>query len=106
MICIAAIKALCDNNELRWTNHVLVRLVQRGITTDDVVCALQSGIIIEQYPTDYPYPSCLVLGLATNNHPIHVVCGLGDDELWLVTAYCPNPDEWTNSFKKRKVATK
>ena len=81
---------------------MLVRLFQREITTDDVVYAIQNGEIIEQYPLDYPYPSCLVLGIALNNKHIHVVCGLGLNELWLITAYYPNPDEWTNDLKTRK----
>ena len=102
MINIDDIKQINDAGALRWTNHVLVRLLQRGITTDDVVCALQSGAIIEQYPTDYPYPSCLVLGCSVNNSNIHVVCGLGVDELWLITVYYPNPDELTADFKVRK----
>jgi hypothetical protein len=102
MIDIRNIRQLCVNEALRWTNHVLVRLGQRGISTDDVVCALQNGEIIEQYPTDYPYPSCLVLGFSINNQYLHVVCGMGIDELWLITAYYPNPDEWTPDFKARK----
>jgi len=102
MISIDEVKLLCDKEALRWTNHVLVRLFQRYISTDDVVCALKNGEIIEQYPSDYPYPSCLVLGSALNNDLIHAVCGLGKGELWLVTAYHPNPDEWTADFKFRK----
>ena len=74
MIDIGEIKLLCRKRALRWTDHVLVRLIQRSIDTDDVVYALQNGEIIEQYPTDYPYPSCLVLGVVLNNNFIHVVC--------------------------------
>jgi len=79
-----------------------MRLIQRGISTNDIVCAIQDGEMIEQYPTDYPYPSCLILGLTINNKPIHVVCGAGVNELWLITAYYPNPDEWLHDFKIRK----
>lgn len=99
---IAEIERLCKNNALRWTNHVLVRILQRGISTDDVVYALTNGEIIEQYPTDYPYPSCLVFGLSLNEQYLHVVCGLGRTELWLITAYYPNSDKWENDFKTRK----
>jgi hypothetical protein len=102
MIDITEIKLLCDKGMLQWTNHVLVRLVQRGISTDDVVHVLENGEIIEQYPADYPYPSCLVLGAALNKRSVHVVCGLGKNELWLITAYYPNPVEWTGDFKFRR----
>ena len=102
MIDIKEVKKLCESTALRWTNHVLIRLLQRNILTDDVVCALFNGEIIEQYPTDYPYPSCLILGTANGNRSLHVVCGLGDGELWLITAYYPNSDEWEQDFKSRK----
>ena len=102
MIIIDTIRQLCEAEALRWTNHVLIRLIQRKITTDDVVCALLNGEIIEQYPTDYPYSSCLVLGIARNGETLHIVCGVGEDELWLITAYYPNHDEWTNDYRERK----
>jgi len=102
MIDIVEIKKLCDNESIRWTNHVLVRLIQRNISTDDIACALRNGEIIEMYPTDYPYPSCLILGATINNKFIHVVCGIGNSELWLITAYHPSSIKWSPDFKLRK----
>ena len=87
---------------LRWTRHILERLFQRNIRIDDVKAALANGEIIEQYPTDYPYPSCLVLGHTTAGNPLHIVCGSKGEELWLITAYFPNSGEWTEDFKQRR----
>ena len=102
MIDIISIKLLCEAQSLRWTNHIAVRLMQRRIETGDILYALVNGEIIEQYPDDYPYPSCLVLGLTEDQQPLHVVCGMGDGELWLVTAYYPDTDEWTDDFRSRR----
>jgi len=99
---IQAIKQLREINKIRWTNHALVRLIQRGITIDEITHALSSGTIIEQYPDDYPHPSCLVMGKSQTNHPIHIVCGLSEEEIWIITAYHPNPHQWDESFTKRK----
>lgn len=99
---IESIIKMCESDSLRWTNHALVRLLQRDIKIDDVICALQKGKIIEHYPTDYPYPSCLVLGTSIKGQPLHVVCGLGDSELWLITAYYPTADKWSDDFTTRK----
>ena len=96
------IKGLCINGALRWTNHIFVRLLQRDISMDNVESSILTGEIIEQYPEDYPYPSCLILGLTVEKLYLHVVCGIGDGELWLITAYYPDPDEWTDDFKVRK----
>lgn len=99
---IEEIQDLCKSNKLRWTNHIFVRLVQRNISMADVKHAIRTGEIIESYPDDYPYPSCLVLGINVNNVHIHVVCGSDGEELWLITAYYPDPTKWSEDLKNRK----
>ena len=96
------IARFCKTRSLRWTNHILERILSREISTDDVVTALANGEIIEQYPTDYPYPSCLVLGHTVKSKALHVVCGSDGTELWLITAYVPSITVWTENFKQRR----
>ncbi len=101
-----AIRRYCERGALRWTNHVLVRAMQRNISIADIETALKNGTIIEQYPADYPYPSCLVLGFDMNKKHMHIVCGDSGTELWLITAYFPSIDEWTDDFTQRKEPQK
>ncbi len=54
---------------------------------EDIEKALLNGEIIEEYENDYPYPSCLVYGINLNNKVIHIVCGINEIELWIITAY-------------------
>ena len=61
-----------------------------------------NGTIIEEYENDYPYPSCLVYGISVNNKILHIVCGFNGEELWIITAYYPNRDEWNEDMKTRK----
>jgi hypothetical protein len=77
-------------------------MFQRGISKNDVLKALTKCEIIEQYPTDYPFPSCLILGNTIAGCPLHVVCGSAEAELWLITAYFPSPIEWTEDYKSRR----
>lgn len=102
MVAIEDLRKLCASASVRWTDHVLKRLLQRGIRQADVLQAIAVGEIIEQYPDDYPYPSCLLLGLSIAGQPLHVVCGRGEGEIWMVTAYYPDPDEWEADLKTRK----
>lgn len=96
------IRDFASSGHLRWTNHVLVRILQRDIKVDDIKSVLNNGEIIENYPDDYPYPSYLILGISLKNAYIHVVCGIAETELWLITAYFPNPAKWSADFKIRK----
>ncbi len=96
------IKKLCKESSIIWSQHVATRCLQRGIKTADIENCILSGEIIEEYPDDYPYCSYLILGLTIKNQFLHVVCGIGDNKLWIITAYFPSLDKWEPSFIKRK----
>lgn len=99
---INKIRQLVEKEKIRWTNHVMIRLLQRNITQQDVEKALSNGEIIEEYESDYPYPSCLVYGVNLDSKVLHVVCGSNGDELWIITAYYPDDIEWEKDLKTRK----
>lgn len=84
------------------TLHGQLRLHERRITVDDVICAIDQGTIIEQYPDDFPFPSCLILGNSLHNTFIHVVVSMDAEKIYLITAYIPDPDEWEEDMKTRK----
>jgi len=79
-----------------------LRRKRRGIKPEGIKKAIHGGEIVEQYPADMPYPSCLVLGRTDDNRPLHVVCAVGKDRLWLITSYYPTLDKWENDYKTRK----
>lgn len=100
MVDINELRAICAKKAIRPTRHALVRLFQRNISLADVEYTIENGEIIEQYPDDMPEPSCLVLSYKP--YPIHVVCSIVEDEIWLVTAYRPDIDKWEPDMKTRK----
>ena len=83
--------------------HAVQRMFERGVSTGDVRRVLAEGEVIEEYPTDTPFPSRLVLALV-NSRPLHVVAAdnpLGD-ETYVITVYEPDPDQWDATFRLRK----
>lgn len=93
-------KLNCLEN-IRITMHAAKRLEQRGISIDDIISGISTGEIIEEYPSDYPYPSCLILGSAQNK-AIHIVASTDTENIWLITAYRPDANSWESDFKTRK----
>ena len=91
-------KKLCQDGAVEWTNHAVKRMLQRGITRSEVRQAILTGEIIEDYPEDYPYPSSLILG----SNKLHVVCGVGEGRLWIITAYRPEAEMWESDLKTRR----
>lgn len=88
---------------LTFRIHALQQMFRRHITETDIRELIDLGVIIEDYPDDTPYPSCLVSGIA-NNRPLHVVLAYNkvDHEAIVITAYEPDPSMWTDTFTRRK----
>ena len=100
---IDVLRSLCDDKDnIHMTFHVSERCRKRNITSKSIIHSILNGEIIEDYPNDYPFPSALVLGCDTEDKKLHVVAGVGDDILWIVTAYYPDENWWESDFKTRK----
>ena len=95
-------RLLCQDASIAMTNHAKSRFQERNICLDDIESVISSGLIIEQYPNDTPFPSCLIAGKAVNGNMLHTVVSTDGEFLYIITAYWPKPDKWTENFTKRK----
>ncbi len=84
--------------------HALERMVERNIGFSDIDEIAENLEIIEEYPNDFPYPSCLILGYNASHKPIHIVFSVNKAEkmIYIITVYGPNPQKWDSGFKRRK----
>ena len=83
--------------------HAVKRMFERRFTVENVRWARSAGEIIEEYPSDKPYPSRLVLGWS-GSRPVHVVVAddTVDDELVVITVYEPDPALWSDDLRRRR----
>lgn len=102
LLNIETIRKYILERKVDWTKHCLNRLNQRDILISEVKMAISNGKIIEYYYEDYPYPSCLILGHNAHNEIIHVVCGVSDDLVHMITAYYPDNNKWQDDMKTRR----
>ena len=91
------LRKLCRPETLMVTAHCMERISRRDIELSEVTQAIMKSEVIEDYPEDYPYPSALILG-----NGLHVVAGIGDGRLWLITAYRPDAEQWESDLKTRR----
>lgn len=75
------------------------------ISTDEILAVLDAGEIIEEYPDDVPYPSCLIFGRTQTGRSLHVVCAPVEEEgrLIIITVYQPNPTRWEADWRRRTL---
>lgn len=99
---IEIICQLLEQQPFQMTQHAELRRRQRGISIPDIKQAIRNGSVIEDYPNDYPHPSCLILGFTAPDQPLHLVCGVGNGTLFVITAYRPSADKWEADWKTRK----
>jgi len=66
---IEAIRA----NRVRITDHADEQAKADQLTFDEIYFSVLHGEIIEDYPTDKPYPSCLIYGQTFSGDPVHSV---------------------------------
>ena len=75
---------------------------QRMISSHEVHDVVTKGELIEDYPSDPRGHSCLMLGFGEGGRPLHVVCSPKDDYLAVITAYLPDPAQWSDDFRRRR----
>lgn len=84
------------NNRVRITDHADEEAQADRLVFDKIFFSVFQGEIIEEYPHDKPYPSCLIYGDSFSGEPIHSVWAYNADNQWavLITVYIPDPKRW------------
>jgi len=88
---------------IKFTEHARLAMREDDITVDDVISTL-TGEVIEKYPDDKPFPSCLIYGQTVNGKPLHVVCAMPKhaDMLIIITTYIPSEEGWVKFRERRR----
>lgn len=90
-------------DRVRITDHADEEAQADRLSFDDIFSSVFQGEIIESYPEDRPYPSCLVFGMTSGGGPVHSVWAYNPGNQWavLVTVYRPDPKRWDNWRSRR-----
>ena len=71
------------------------------ISSNEVETVVVNGELIEDYPQDPRGHSCLMPGFSDADRVVHVVCSPKDEYLAIITAYLPDPAQWSEDFRRR-----
>jgi hypothetical protein len=94
---------LVYNQKILFRVHAIQRMFARGITAKKVRQVLESGETIEDYSSEMPEPSRLILGFQGKG-PFHLVISENPETkgITIITVYIPDPNKWKKDFKSRK----
>ena len=92
-----------ESGKFEWRKHTLIRLAERNISQDVIIEVIMKGEIVESYPHNAPFPSCLILGWVEGK-PYHVVVSFDEvSEMgYIITVYEPSLDKFESDFRTRR----
>jgi len=93
-----------NNPKAIFRVHAVQRMFERHISMKNVLGAIKTGETIEDYSSEMPEPSRLILGFQ-GKRPFHVVTSdnPATDETTIITVYIPDAEKWNKDSKSRRV---
>ena len=77
---------------------------ERMISAKEIERVVKEGDLVEDYPQDSRGHSCLIMGWGNEQQGIHVVWSPKEDYLAIITAYIPDPTQWSSDLKRRLLS--
>ena len=102
---LGLIQTLAKERKVRISAHGYTRLAKRGILFSDVMSGVTGAELLEDYPAYHIGPAVLVLQTDPSGRALHVVWGIEagtDQPAVLITAYVPDPAEWSDDLRSRR----
>ena len=78
-------------------------MFERNVSVKHVAQTIEAGETIEDYSSETPEPSQLLLGFQ-GKRPLHVVTSENREthEITIITVYRPESGKWNKSFTRRR----
>ena len=95
MAVIDNLRMKFSRDEFEFSKHAVDQTILREISVQEIREAARESEIIEDYPDDKYFPSCLLLGFTNINRPLHIHCSYpARDRVKIITVYEPDPALW------------
>lgn len=96
------IRSQADTENIRITQHAQQEMAEEGIALNEVLEAIATGQILENYPEHRRGACCLLNGVTKEGRPLHIVCTTARPVLIIITVYQAKPPKWTTPTQRRR----
>ena len=88
--------------QIRITVHAQQEMAEESISIVEVLEAIATARILEDYPEHQRGACCLIGGRTTTERPLHIVCTTTRQLLIIITVYEPKPPKWVTPTQRRR----
>ncbi len=101
-----SIRESVGKGDIVYSLHAIEEMSEEGIAFEEIHSAVlaRESAIIESRTDDPRGESHLIFGLTLKGHPLHVVFGIAQRPIKIVTVYRPDlhPERWESDFRSRR----
>ena len=102
MRSLEEIQAQCARGEIEFSDHAIMRMRLRKITSEEILQALAQTEILEFYPDDKYGASTLALGFTQSGRPLHLhFTTYQRKSVKIITVYEPDGERWIHYREKK-----
>ena len=98
---LARLQAQARAEAIDFTLHAQQEMAEEAISPEDVLHALATAQVLENYPDHQRGACCLLYGQNGQGRPLHIVCTTTQVTLIIITVYEPLPPKWTTPTQRR-----
>jgi hypothetical protein len=98
---LARLQAQACAEAIDFTLHAQQEMAEEAISPEDVLHAIATAQVLENYPAHQRGACCLLSGQSGQGRPLHIVCTTAQATLILITVYEPVPPKWTTPTQRR-----
>ena len=88
------IRTQAKERNIYFTPHADQEMFEEIISTEEILDAIPTGQILENYPEHRRGSCCLLCCFTRHDRPIHVVCTTARPVLIIITVYEPKLPKW------------
>lgn len=97
---IEIVRDLVNKKNYSISKHAFTEAFADGFSLHDILIAIRTGEIIEEYPDR----NRLLIYAKLGSDSIHVVVDYSTSEyIWIVTVYRPDPKEWIGDKVRKEL---
>ena len=98
------LRSQAKSQQIRVTQHAQEEMTQESILLDQVIQAINTAQILENYPNHRRGACCLLHGVDATGRDIHIVCTTSRNLLIIITVYLPTLPKWVSPTQRSKTS--